>query len=340
MSPPDDLAVQVRLLAKRLKEVLGELDDQRGQLNRLALAFGMDAERGDRLRALSDTWDVPAIESHLRRVVAAASMITDPFPHMVIEPLLPPDAFKVLVDAVPAEEFFKGEPHLGLKNLGLTPTILPIFSRLVWRSVLDDVLRPVLAPLLAQRFQPLVRDFLRIGIGDELLDDAMALPLVPRGLRLMLRRPGWKLAPHVDPRHQFITTLLYLARPGEPESHGTQLYRVHRKNFMSRRANTYYPEEDGIRCELADTIPYRGNLCLSFLNLGGGAHGAELPSDAQPANMRRTVFQFYIGPEREALEAVVERLPPDRQVAWNLRVKKKDLRAARRARAVIAPLPE
>jgi len=56
--------------------------------------------------------------------------------------------------------------------------------------------------------------------------------------------------------------------------------------------------------------------------------------------MRRTVFQFYIGPEREALEAVVERLPPDRQVAWNLRVKKKDLRAARRAQAVIAPLPE
>jgi hypothetical protein len=334
MSPPEDLALQVRLLAKRLKEVLGELHDQRGQLSRLALAYGMDAERGDRLRALPEAWDLPAIEAHLRHVVAAAPMISDPFPHLVIEPLLPPEGFKVLVDAVPAEEFFEGEPHLGLKGLGLPQTILPLFSRLVWRSVLDDVLRPVLAPLLARRFQPLVRDFLRIGIGDDLVDDAMALPLIPRGLRLMLRRPGWKLAPHVDPRHQFITTLLYLACPGEPETYGTQLFRVHRKNFMSRRANTYYPEDDGIRCELAQTIPYRGNLCLSFLNLGGGAHGAVLPSDAQPADMRRKVFQFYIGPDRQALEGLVERLPPDRQVAWKLRVKEKDLRAARREAAI------
>jgi hypothetical protein len=55
--------------------------------------------------------------------------------------------------------------------------------------------------------------------------------------------------------------------------------------------------------------------------------------------MRRTVFQFYIGPDRQALEVLVDRLPPDRQVAWKLRVKEKDLRAARRAGAVTSHHP-
>ncbi len=336
MADSDDLASQMAALTQRVDEVLREVQDQRRQLARLTRASAVDAEQLDRLRHVADVWDPRAIEAHVHAAVAAAPVLTDPFPHIVIEPLLPPDAFGVLLDAVPPEEFFEGEKHLDLRGLGLATTIVPQLSRVIWRSLRHDVVGRVLGPALAERFRPFARDFLRISLGEEFVDEALSLRLHPHGLRLMLRRPGWNLPPHLDPRDQFISTLLYLARPGEPETYGTQLFRVHRENFVAGWANTYYPEEEGLRCELAKTMPYRGNLCVSFLNLGGGAHGAALPPDAQPADLRRLVFQFYMGPDREELEALVDRLPADRQIAWKRRVKNKDRRAMRQEAAAAA----
>jgi hypothetical protein len=316
----------IAALSARVEDLLREIEDHRGQLKRLTLACSVDAEQRDRLRTISEVWDPVAIGAHVRDVVTAAPIFTDPMPHLVVEPLLPSDAFRVLLDAVPSDDFFQGDKHLDLRGLGQPSTIMPTFSRLIWSSLRQEVVSRVLAPLLAERFRPFARDFLRLSVGDEFVDEALALSLQPHGLRLMLRRPGWQLAPHLDPRDQFITTLLYLAGPGEPESHGTQLFRVLKENFVSPWANTYYPERDGLRCELVKTLPYRGNLCVSFLNLGGGAHGAALPVDAVPADLRRLVFQFYMGPHRFKLDALIDRLPPERQVPWKQRVKKKDLR--------------
>ncbi len=333
MADSDDLTQQISALTSRLESVLGELEAQRVELKRLTLARALDADELDKLRTLHEVWDIRAIETHMREVIRSTPVFTDPFPHLVIEPLLPPKIFQALLEAVPREDFFDGEKrkHLDMRGIGLTSTVAPLYSTAIWSSFRWDIVRRVLGPLLGERFRPHAREFLRLGLGEDLVDEALALPLQAHGLRLMLRRPGWRLAPHLDPRDQFITTLLYLARPGEPETYGTQLFRVHRDNFVSAYANTYYPEEDGIRCELVKTMPYRGNLCLSFLNMGGGAHGASVPADAEPANLRRIVFQFYLGPERERLEALVQRLPPERQVAWTERAGKRALRAKHQA---------
>lgn len=285
----------------------------------------MAADAGaDRMTALPGDWDVPVITAHVRDAIVAAPVLTDPFPHLVIEPLLPARAFGALLEAVPAESFFDGEDprHRDLKGPGRAD--LPPFAKAIWGSMSSDIVAGVMGPAIAERLRPLAKDYLRVSVGDEFVDEAVALELETRGLRLMLRRPGWSLAPHLDPRDQFITTLLYLARPGDPEQYGTQLFRVHRENFVASWANTYYPEAEGLRCELAKTLPFRGNVCVSFLNLGGGAHAAELPADAQPPDLKRYAFQFYMGPDRGALEALVSRLSPERQVAWTRRVKKKD----------------
>ena len=281
----------------------------------------LDLEDVERIRSIADVWKPAEIAAHVRDVVAATPVQTEPFPHIVMEPLLPERAFRVLVDAIPPEEFLEGDKHLDLRGIGFSTTVMPLFSRLIWRSLRTDVIGPVLAPALAERFRPFATEFLRHGVGDDFVDEALALPLHAHGLRLMLRRRGWTLAPHCDPRDQFISTLLYLARPEEGDTYGTQLFRVLQENFVPQYANTYYPEGEGLACELVKTMPYRGNLCLSLLNLGGGAHGASVPADAQPADLRRWAFQFYMGPEREQLEALVSRLPPERQEAWTRRVK-------------------
>jgi hypothetical protein len=328
VSDVDHLSSQIATLTARVEEMLREIEEHRGQLKRLIHAYGIDVEQHDRLHTIFAVWDPAKIGAHVRDVVMSAPVLTDPMPHMVIEPLLPPEAFRALLDAVPPEDFFEGKKHLDLRGVGLESTIMPAFSRLIWRSLRREVVTGVLAPLLAERFRPFAGDFLRLSLGDDFVEEALGMRLEPHGLRLMLRRPGWGLEPHLDPRDQFITTLLYLAGSDEPASYGTQLFRVLKPNFVAPYANTYYPEKDGVPCELAKTMPYRGNLCLSFLNLGGGAHGAGIPADAEPSDLRRIVFQFYIGPEREQLEALLDRLPVERQVAWKQRVKKKDSRPA------------
>jgi hypothetical protein len=316
-----------------LEDAMRQLREQQSELARLKRAQALDLEDVDRIRAIASVWRPAEIAAHVREVVAAAPVQTDPFAHLVLEPLLPPDAFQVLVDAVPPEEFFEGEKHLDLRGIGKTTTVVPLFSRIIWCSLRNDVINCALAPALAEKLRPFARDLLRHSMGDEFVEEAVALPLHPHGLRLMLRRRGWTLRPHCDPRDQFISTLLYLAPPGQGDTYGTQLFRVLQENFVPGWANTYYPEDEGVACELAKTMPYRGNLCLSFLNLGGGAHGASVPEDAQPPDLRRLAFQFYMGPDREQLDPIIARLRPDLQLAWTRRVKHEERRAMRKAAA-------
>lgn len=314
----EDVAAQDPVVNRRLDEMLLEVQSQRDQLMRLTRAHAADAAQLDRFHLLAEAWNVRKIQTHVREVVAAAPMIEDPFPHLIIHPLLPPESFDLLIEAIPPEDFFEGDNPRKRDVRKLESSTLPLLSMAIWRSLARDVVRPVLAPAQAERFRPFAREYLRVSVGEEFVDDALALPLRPDGYRLMLRRPTFTLPPHLDPRDKFINSLLYLAREGDPDAYGTQLFRVHQENFVATRANTYYPEDEGIRCELVKTVPYRGNLCLTFLNLGG-AHGAVIPADAQPPDLRRLAFQFYMRADRKELEALIDRLPAERQVAWKLR---------------------
>ena len=60
----------------------------------------------------------------------------------------------------------------------------------------------------------------------------------------MLRRPGYYLGPHRDPKRAMLTCLLYLAREGDSEAHGTQIFRV-RDDGEASYKQTYYPEDEG-----------------------------------------------------------------------------------------------
>src|SRR5687768_3447544 len=111
-------------------DALRQLEEQRAELTRLRRAQALDLEQVDRIRSIADVWDPAPIAAHVREVIAAATVHTDPYPHMVLDPLLPAGAFQTLVDAVPSEEFFEGEKHLDLRGLGMPTTIVPLFARI------------------------------------------------------------------------------------------------------------------------------------------------------------------------------------------------------------------
>ena len=134
----------------------------------------------------------------------------------------------------------------------------------------------------------------------------------------MLRRPGYHLNPHRDPKRSLLTCLLYLAKPGDDDAHGTRLYRV-ANDGEAHYKQTYYPEREGHACELVKVVPFRPNSMLVFLN-SKGAHGACIP-DSAPATTERFSYQFYVAPDNAALAALLKSLPPDRRKMWRNRNK-------------------
>ena len=128
----------------------------------------------------------------------------------------------------------------------------------------------------------------------------------------MLRRPGYTIQPHRDPKWGFITGLVYLAGDRDGERYGTDLYQV-RDNVEASDDRPLYIDEQ--RCQLVKSVPFRPNTLLAFLN-SRGAHGAAIPADATPATLERYVYQFRLGPDAAAIRRLLPLMPPERRALW------------------------
>jgi hypothetical protein len=129
--------------------------------------------------------------------------------------------------------------------------------------------------------------------------------------RILLRRPGYSIPPHRDPKWGFLTCLLYLARPGDEPTWGTRLYAVDHDSEAPGAAPHWVAEE---RCREVESVEFRPNRMLVFMN-SAGAHGAGIPADA-PATVERYLYQFRIGPGDTVIAGLLASLPPDRRRFW------------------------
>jgi hypothetical protein len=136
--------------------------------------------------------------------------------------------------------------------------------------------------------------------------------LHPSDGRIMLRRPGYVIQPHRDPKWGFITGLIYLAREQDADTYGTQLYRV-RDDRDAPNDKPFYVDE--ARCELVKSVPFRANTLLAFLN-SRGAHGASIPPDAMPVNLERYLYQFRLGPSTRTIKRLLALMPAEQRGPW------------------------
>jgi hypothetical protein len=256
--------------------------------------------------------DEARITEHVRRAVAAAPLLTDPYEHIVVERVLPDAVYELLMRALPPEEFFDDRDRIK-QNLTFPMEVGPTLSMLAWEYMDGVIAREIIRPAVLEKFHaPLQRHFQSV-FGDAFVEQANAMPQSAHGGRLMLRRPGYHLSPHRDPKRAMLTCLMYLAREGDSEAHGTQIFRVHGDGEATYKT-TYYPEEEGRTCELVKVVPFRANAMLVSLN-SQGAHGATIPADA-PAELERYTYQFYVAPHNEALSALIKSLPAEQRAMW------------------------
>jgi hypothetical protein len=129
--------------------------------------------------------------------------------------------------------------------------------------------------------------------------------------RLLLRRPGYVIKPHRDPRWAFLTCLVYLPRSADHESYGTQLYRLRHEPEVTHSSPLWV---DRSECELVKDVPARRNTALVFLN-STGAHGASIPS-AAPADVERYLFQVQFGVDEETKQRLIDGVPEAARPSW------------------------
>jgi hypothetical protein len=244
----------------------------------------------------------PAVAAHVRTAISSAPVQTDPSVHIVIDNLLPPDSYRALIDGIPSPIFFSQKDDTK-QNLRLSGVHIAPEWTIQMLTFLEQVLIPrLMVPALLEKLAPYIRDFYIREYGTERGPALAAIPHEATRGRLMLRRPGYHLDPHLDPKRVVFTCLLYFARPGDSESFGTTFYRMNGTPNIDR-TSTFYPQTQGIRCDPVKMVPFRPNSAVAFLNCGG-AHGADIPKDA-PKDTERYSYQFYVSPEPSALAALV-----------------------------------
>jgi hypothetical protein len=297
---------RVDAVADSTRELSAAVETLRVQTNQLLAIQRIDWDKRHDIGRLDRLFDVEAIRRHVCGAVTATPLELDPFPHITVNNWLPRPVYDRIIDAMPPAVFFATDRD---EHWSVPSGTAPTYSKIVWSFVADVIVGEVLYEALNKKFSDVVRDYVRSFCPQ--LSDAVNLKLHPSDGRIMLRRPGYHLSPHRDPRWGFVTAIVYLPRGNDTEAYGTQLHRV-RDDREAPSSRVYYVDKP--RCELVKDVPFRANSMLVFLN-SEGAHGASIPADA-PASLERYIYQFRLGPTGKVIKQLLELMPPEQAASW------------------------
>lgn len=295
----DEMGATVPADLEQLRQRLRVVEREARRLRNLV---AIDQVHRIRWAQLESTLDPAAIHATIARALAEAVFEESPMPHVVLRNLWPADTYAALLDAIPPDEFFPEKDPIK-QNIKIRQLeAVPAWTRRALEFLEDTVIATILTPALVSRMRPYLESVYRHEYGPALGPMVAAVPHLATAGRLMLRRPGYKLEPHLDPQRVAMTCLLYFARPGDDSAYGTELFEIDRPVVVDR-SNTFYPREKGYDCRLVKAVPFEPNTALVFLNRTG-AHAAEIPRNA-PKHTKRYSYQFYVSPEPAALQGLM-----------------------------------
>jgi len=309
-----DLPAQIDVLTAQVQALSADLAAIGLRERQLRAVLQADATADDRVLRFQATLDEAALAAHIQKAIARATLRRDPFPHCIVDRLFPRAYYDALVEAIPRVDLF-GDRPVNKQQLLVPFVFAPKFSRVVWAHMADVAATRLLTPAIVDKFREPLAEWLRVHFPALGEDPLAGVELKCSDGRVMLRRPGYRIPPHRDPKWGFVTCLLYLARPGDDTRWGTQLFRVDDDEEARGGAPHWVPEA---RCQWVADVEFVPNRALIFLN-STGAHGASIPADAEP-DLERYTYQFRVGPERASIEALRSPLPSERQALWTGKV--------------------
>jgi hypothetical protein len=301
----DSVSEDILAELKALRDEVAQLRVREGELRAvLTRATELDAH----LDRLNKTLRKTTMGERVTAAIESAEYHVKPFPYTVIDNLLPQVFYDALLQGIPPVELFESKPT-GKQHLDVPFALAPLYSQRIWRYMASDLIPNVITPALLAKFRTEIDEWITRNWPDLPPD---SVELRGSGGRIMYRRRGYRILPHRDPKWSFITCILQLAHPGDAETWGTQLYAVD-DDREAKSAAPYWIDEK--QCRLVEDVKFVPNRLLVFLN-SEGAHGAFIPPDAEPADLRRYIYQFRLGPTLEAIGTMKAMLPEERQPLW------------------------
>lgn len=309
------LAQSVARVQRQCQEMLEQVKAMGAQLSHLAVreselraVIERDTELDPQLDRLRKTLRKSTMDERIGAAIDGAELRLDPFPYAVIDGLLPRVFYEALLQGIPPVELFENKPA-GKQHLDVPFSLAPVYSRRVWSFMASELVSRVITPRILDKFRVQIDEWIGTNWPD--LPPA-SVDLHGSGGRIMFRRRGYRILPHRDPKWSFMTCIFYLARPGDAETWGTQLYAVD-EDREAKSAAPYWIDQK--HCSLVEDVAFLPNRLLVFLN-SVGAHGAYIPADAQPETLERYIYQFRVGPSTDSISKLKSMLPEERRPLW------------------------
>jgi len=288
---------------------LEKIPELETKIEQCMVAYQKDARFAERVPQFQAKADPRRVRGHVCHSAGIAPLRTDPCPYLVIDDLVPEDLYDEMLSALPSPVFFKQEKTR--EELQVPFGFAPAYSRMVWDFFFSNAIENGLVPAVTDRFRPSL-DALVARYWPRLRTwEASGLKLHVSNSRLLLRRPGYVIKPHRDPRWHFVTCLIYLRKRDAGEAYGTQLYRLRQEREPSHNSPFWFEFDE---CDLVADIPAARNSALVFFN-SAGAHGASIPADA-PGALERYVYQVQFGPDKTTRQELARALAPEDRAGW------------------------
>jgi hypothetical protein len=108
----------------------------------------LENERDALTRILADR----GISNHIRAAVAGAPLQLEPFPHVVVDNLLPAPLYDALITGLPPLELF-GEKPVNKQHLNVPLDLGPEYARHIWRFMGSTVTQKMIMPAVLEKFR-------------------------------------------------------------------------------------------------------------------------------------------------------------------------------------------
>ncbi len=290
---------------KALRSEVAELSRRHAQVRAL-LARNADLEPyQERLQGIIAKATTGA---HIARSIRRADLQTHPFPHAIVDDVVPDDLYGALLRGLPPLDLFSDKP-VNKQYLQVPFVMAPSYSQRVWCHMASTVVPDFIVPAVLEKFKDPIDEWISANWPQV---PSAAISMHSSDGRILLRRRGYRIPPHRDPKWGFITCIVYLARKQDSEAWGTALYTVDNDDEARGAAPHWI---DAARCRLVTEVAFRPNRMLVLLN-SVGAHGAHIPADAEPETLERYIYQFRIAPTVDSMALLKSSLSDERKPFW------------------------
>jgi hypothetical protein len=235
------------------------------------------------------------VKSHIDKRFEEVEVETYPFPHLVIENILPTHLYDKIDLYWPNENEFIGVDQrsiLAITYGSLEDTNLTKEQKVFWRIFGEVIVDRYIKQNIIRKLAPYFS--LKWGMQD-FSEDVVQIENFHQ-LRqncLINDRRDYRISPHVDQLNLFAAILLYLPKDNKHQTFGTTFYEGPHARDPNLIYNSY-PHQ----LKEAKTIPYNPNTLVTFLQTPFSWHGVKTDSQRDVGYIRRMyVAPIFLSPE-------------------------------------------